>query len=71
MIWVWKISPKNVKFFKFFQVKKISGQRWVGQVKSILGPGQGQSLFQAMLPVASWLMARLSHLFGLSGLSTL
>jgi len=37
-VWVWKISPKNVKFFNVFpsgqknssgQVKKYSNQRWV------------------------------------------
>jgi len=39
LVWVWKISPKNPKFFNFFHwvkkissswVKKYPGQRWVG-----------------------------------------
>jgi len=30
-VWIWKISPKNVKFFIFFlRVKKYRGQRRVG-----------------------------------------
>jgi len=37
VVWVWKISPKNVNFFSFGdqkkissgQVKKYPGQRWV------------------------------------------
>jgi len=54
IIWVWKISSKNVKFFYFFafrskkissdQVKKYPGQRQVGlylmRVKSMLGLSQ-------------------------------
>jgi len=29
-VWVWKISPKNVKFFPSGWVKKYTGQRRVG-----------------------------------------
>jgi len=52
-VWVWKISPKNVKFFHFFPFwsKKISsGKRRVGllftagQKNAWVGSGQGPSL---------------------------
>jgi len=58
--WIWKISPKNVKFFKFlpFGSKKLSsgrveeylGQSWVGLLFTAgqkyvwVGSGQGPSL---------------------------
>jgi len=51
-VWIWKISPKNVKFFNFsLRSKKISSGRKVPgstsyllRVKSKLGSGQGLSL---------------------------
>jgi len=55
-VWIWKISPKNHKFFNFFHSKKISssqvkeypGQTQLGsyllRVKSMLGSGQSPSL---------------------------
>jgi len=46
-VWVWKISPKNVKFFNFFSIvsKKISS----GQVKKYLGQRLVGLLFTAGL----------------------
>jgi len=60
-VWIWKISPKNVKFFNFFPLgsKKISSGRvrstrvegelasYLLRVKSKLGSGQGPSLVKS------------------------
>jgi len=58
MVWVWKIFPKNDKFFNFFLFRS-KKSLWVGskstrfeggstyyllRVKSVLRPGQGPSL---------------------------
>jgi len=61
-VWIWKISPENVKFFNFFPfrskkislgwVRKYPGQRRVSillRVKSMLGLGQGPSLVLSQL----------------------
>jgi len=46
MLWVWRISPKNVKIFNFFlRIKKISS----GRVKKY--PGQGPSLVLSFVQV--------------------
>jgi len=43
LVWVWKISPKNIKFFNFFAFgsKRISS----GQVKKYLGQSRVGFLF--------------------------
>jgi len=61
LVWVWKISPKNIKFFHFIPLnqknifgsgQKVPGQRWVsilftaGQKYACVGSGQGPSLYQ-------------------------
>jgi len=38
IVWVWKISPKNVKFFNFFGVKKMSSG-WVKKCPCQRGVG--------------------------------
>jgi len=45
LVWIWKVSPKNVKFFKFFlfRSKKISS----GQVKKYPSQRQVCLLFTA------------------------
>jgi len=50
-VWIWKISPKNVKFFNFFPFGSKKSLRVKGglasylmRVKSKLGSGQGPSL---------------------------
>jgi len=57
--WVWKISPKNPKFFNFFvRVKKYPDQRragllfTAGQKNAQVGLGQGSS--QQAIPKSSF-----------------
>jgi len=60
-VWIWKISPKNIKFFNFLPIgsKKCHWVRlkstrvragsasYLLQVKSMFGSGQGQSLISS------------------------
>jgi len=57
LVWVWKISSKNTTIFNFFPSNKKSKSNWVKggsasyllRVKSMLGSGQGPSLFKVKL----------------------
>jgi len=67
-VWVWKISPKNIKFFNFFtfgskkslrvgsESTRVKGglASYLLQVKSKLGPGQGPSLISWQPWVKRW-----------------
>jgi len=44
-VWIWKISPKNVKFFKFFQFE--SKNIALGRVRKYPGQSQVGLLFTA------------------------
>jgi len=67
--WIWKISPKNVKFFNFFLFG--SKSTWVNvqvslfllRIKSMLGLGQGPSLVQTNASLGTYSKSLATHEF--------